>query len=57
MNALTNLFNRRKSRVRRTLEGEFDGPRAPFGAPLVEAHLRAGDRRRRGHDGCRGFDA
>ena len=39
------------------LKREFDRPRAPFGAPLVEAHLRAGDRRRRRHDGCRGFDA
>ncbi len=50
MNALTNLFNRRKSRVRRTLKATSTGRAAPFGAPLIEAHLRAGDRRRRRQD-------
>ena len=35
MNALTNLFDRRKCPRPPLAEGEFDGPAAPVGAPLV----------------------
>ena len=54
MTTLKDKSSRRKSRVRRSLTREFGNAAAAVRAPLVEAHLRAGDRRRRRQDGrCR----
>ena len=44
---------RRTAKVRRQCPARRGRPRAAVGVPLVEAHLRAGDRRREGRDGCR----